>query len=138
MLMRHVTVTNDELDEVAQVVEAACGRGVRFCCNNEQVTKMLMGRPWHFAYFIAVGQDYAGMTATEAFSRFPNLRPVACERVARTYRVNCLLLDLKVFDHAFDAPPPDLQSVQSLYRSDRFHLLRLQWRDGAAAAPGAS
>ena len=138
MLMRHVTVANEEIDEVARVIDATGGPDIRFCCNNEQVTKMLMGRPWRFAYFIAVGQDYAGMTATEAFSRFPNLRPEACERVARAYRINWLLLDLKVFDRVFDTPPPDLQSMQSLYRTDRFALLRLQWHENVAAPLGVS
>lgn len=137
LLMRHVKGTGDELGAIASAAAQALGDEVRFCSNNEQLTKLLMDRPWQFACFIAVGQDYAGMTANEAFSRFPFLRLQACERVVQTYRVNCLLLDRDVFDGVFEVPPADLVQTQSLYQSARFRLLRLVWRDGAGAPAAA-
>lgn len=127
LLMRHVGTVTDELERIAAVVQAALGEQVRFCSNNEQLTKLLMGQPWQFAYFIAVGQDYAGMTATQAFSRFPLLEPTACARVAATYRVNCLLLDRNVYETVFDAPPAGLAGTTTLYESARFRLLHLRW-----------
>jgi len=128
MLMRRVQTTTDELDLVGGAIEKRGGARTRFCCNNEQLTKLLMGRNWQFAYFIAAGQNYAGMTATQAFSKFPFLNRAACEKVVRSYRVNSLLLDRHVFETVFDVPPADLQSMATIYESARFRLLALDWK----------
>jgi hypothetical protein len=127
LLMRHVAVAGDELKCISTVVTRELGENVRFCSNNEQLTKLLLTNSWRFAFFWVVGQKYCGMTVTEAFSRFPSLKRDACERITETYRVNACLLDRKVFDTIFDDRPEALRGISIAYESPRFRLLILTW-----------
>jgi hypothetical protein len=105
---------------------------VRFCSNNEHFTKLLMHNDWHYAYCLAVGQDYCGMKVQEAFTAFPLLRRSACERIVTSYRVNACLLDRTVFENLFDQPPPNLRAMSVAYESQRFRLMILDWTEGGA------
>lgn len=131
ILMRHMAPVTGELERIEAVIRDAFGEDTRLCSNNEQLTKMFMANPWRFSYFWAVGQVYAGMSATEAFSPFPILRRTACARIAETYRVNVCLLERKHYDTLFDAPPAMLRRTRVLYESDRFRLLALDWVSAA-------
>jgi hypothetical protein len=133
LLFRHLNDTqSEELAALQAAVRERLPRDVRFCSNNEHYTKMLMQNDWRFAYCVAVGQDYCGMSAREAFSEFPRLRRAACQRIVTTYRINACLLDRRVFDALFDAPPAGLRSVSTAYESPRLKLLILDWAEVAA------
>lgn len=129
LLLRHVSGSSVQIDGIERAVEARAIAKVRFCSNNEHFTKMLMRNGWDFSYCLAVGQDYCGMKIAEAFSTFPLLRREACERIAREYRVNVLLLDRTVFDAVFDVTPAGLVSQTCIYESERFRLLALEWSE---------
>jgi hypothetical protein len=127
LLLRHVGNQTTQLDDIEAAVNERLTGEVRFCSNNEQFTKLLMRNGWHYAYCLAVGQDYCGMKVQEAFSAFPLLRRAACERIVATYRVNACLLDRTVFATLFDTPPPGLRGMSVAYESQRFRLLILDW-----------
>ncbi len=133
MLLRHVSGSSVQLDEIERAVREQGIGAVRFCSNNEHFTKMLMRNDWEFSYCLAVGQDYCGMKVPEAFSSFPLLRREACERIARAYRVNVLLLDRQVFDTVFDSGPDvgtsGLRAQRCIFETDRFRLLALDWSE---------
>jgi hypothetical protein len=110
---------------------------VRFCSNNEQFTKLLMQHDWHYAYCLAVGQDYCGMSVPEAFSSFPFLRREACQRIVATYRVNACLLDRQQYETLFDELPPELASLTVAFESPRVRLLILDWKPVAGESAAA-
>jgi hypothetical protein len=116
-----------KLGAIERAIEERWGEGARVCCNNEHFTKMLMQHDWQYAYCLAVGQPYAGMTIGEAFSSFPILRPEACRRIAERLRINACLLDRKEYEVLFDTPPVGLKSLEVAYESERFRLLFLEW-----------
>jgi hypothetical protein len=95
-----------------------------------------MQHDWHYAYCLAVGQEYCGMSVPEAFSTFPFLRREACERIVATYRVNACLLDRQQYETLFDERPADLLSMTVAFESSRLRLLILDWQraDDATAA----
>lgn len=135
LLVRHFNDTQSgELVVLQAAVRARLPGDVRFCSNNEHYTKMLMQNDWRFAYCVAVGQDYCGMSVREAFSEFPRLQRAACQRIVTTYRINACLLDRRVFDALFDAPPPGLRNVSTAYESPRLKLLVLEWAEAEVAA----
>ena len=127
ILVRYITSKPINLSEVEQAIGHAIQGEVRCCSNNEQITKMLMQNDWWFAYCIAVGQDYCGMSVTEAFSVFPYLRRDALQRIVTSYRINACVLDRSLYDTLFDSPPAGLVSCRVGYQSDGLRLLLLQW-----------
>ena len=127
ILLRHTATRATQLKEIERIIQQRLPEGVRFCSNNEHVTKMLMQNDWDYAYCLAVGQDYCGMKLQTAFAAFPLLRRPACERIVATYRVNACLLDRTVFDTLFDQWPPDLRGMSIAYESPRFRLMILDW-----------
>ncbi|TMJ00631.1 MAG: hypothetical protein E6G97_18875 [Alphaproteobacteria bacterium] len=129
LLLKHAGSYTAQLEDIAVVVQQRLSGGVRFCSNNEQFTKMLMQNDWHYAYCLAIGQDYCGMKVQEAFAAFPLLRREACERIVATYKVNACLLDRTVFETLFDEPPPALRSMNIAYESARFRLVILDWAE---------
>jgi len=129
LLLKHAGCYTAQLEDIAVVVQQRLSGGVRFCSNNEQFTKMLMQNDWHYAYCLAIGQDYCGMKVQEAFAAFPLLRREACERIVATYKVNACLLDRTVFETLFDEPPPALRSMNIAYESARFRLVILDWAE---------
>lgn len=133
LLLKHVAGTDVNLQNVQRAVSASVDGEVRFCCNNEHFTKRLMQNDWHFAYYLAVGQDYCGMKATEIFSTFPFLRREACERVVATYRVNACLLDRNLYETIFDEAPRTLRGMRLTWETERFRLFALDWAPEATA-----
>jgi hypothetical protein len=115
------------LGAIERAIGERWGETARVCCNNEHFTKMLMQHDWQYAYCLAVGQPYAGMTIGETFSSFPILRPEACRRIAERFRINACLLDRKEYEVLFDTPPVGLKSFEVAYESERFRLLFLEW-----------
>jgi len=134
LLMKHASTAGSELDAVEAAISRELGDNVRFCSNNEQLTKLLLANPWQFALFWVVGQPYCGMNVGEAFSTFPFLKQGACEHIVSAYRVNACLLDRKLYDVLFDERPASLSRITVAYESDRFRLLILKWMDGPALA----
>src|SRR6266853_345350 len=120
LLLKHVGGQRTQLADIESTVRRRLPGGVRFCSNNEHFTKMLMQNDWHYAYCLAVGQDYCGMKVQEAFAAYPLLRREACERIVATYRVNACLLDRTVFEALFDTRPSALRSMSIAYESPRF------------------
>ncbi len=127
VLLKYVTENDVGLAEIETVIARRLGDNVRFSCNNEHFSKMLIKNEWHFAYCMAAGQDYAGLKMQEIFSPFPIVRREACERIASTYRVNACLLDRNFYDTIFEQPPASLRSISIAYESPRFRLLILNW-----------
>jgi hypothetical protein len=127
VLLRFVGETNPALRQIESMIGARWGGNARVSSNNEHYTKLLMQHDWQYAYFLAVGQPYCGMTVTQAFSRFPVLRREACERIVESFRINSCLLDRNEFDVLFESPPPGLTRMTVAYESDRFRLLFLEW-----------
>ena len=117
------------LAEVEIVIKERLGDDVRFCSNNEQITKRLMLNDWSFAYCMAIGQLYCGMKLQEVFSIFPHLRREACERIVSTYKINACVLDRKLYETLFDASTPGLRSVAVAYESEGLRVLILEWEE---------
>lgn len=140
MLQRHINAKGLKIGEIAACVNAtAAGEEVRFCSNNEQITKLAMQNPWQFSYFIAVGQDYCGMRATEAFTTFPHLRRDACERVVAAYRITACVLDRSLYEDIFaDGLPAGLTSIEQIHQTDVIRVLRLHWDRASVAGQGHS
>lgn len=134
MLLKRVAGGELGLIEIERAVSERFGDAVRFCSNNEQITKKLMQNDWKFAYYLAAGQDYAGLSASEVFSTFPFLRKESCELIAATYRVNACLLDREAYETIFDPPPASLLGMTTLWESDRFRLLMLDWMPAPSPA----
>jgi len=134
ILVNFVGQQAPKLEAIERAIAQRWGEAARVCCNNEQFTKMLMQHDWQYAYCLAVGQPYAGMTIGEAFSSFPILRPEACRRIAEQFRINACLLDRKEYDVLFDTPPAGLKSLEVAYESERFRLLFLEWK--SSGEPG--
>lgn len=129
LLSRHVGGKNDELAVIQERIGSLHLDDVRFLCNNEQLTKLMMANDWQFCYCLAVGNGYSGMTITQAFSAFPFLTPSACARLATVHRVNVCLLDRSVGEQLYaDVPPADLAGTDVIYESPRLRLIRLRWR----------
>jgi hypothetical protein len=137
MLLSRVQKNTHDLEQIEPVVRSRLAGQVRFCSNNEQFTKLLMQHDWHYAYCLAVGQDYCGMSVPEAFSTFPFLRREACQRIVATYRVNACLLDRQQYETLFDETPPQLASMVVAFESPRLRLLILDWTP-AAGEPAAA
>jgi hypothetical protein len=131
VLARHLGSQTTQLEDIETAVRQRLPGGVRFCSNNEQFTKMLMQNDWHYAYCLAIGPDYCGMSVQEAFTTFPLLRREACQRIVSTYQVNACLLDRRVFEMLFDKPPPGLRGISVAYESPRFRLVILDWVEAA-------
>ncbi len=127
-LVRHLGRAAPSLAEIEHKIEARWGRCARVCSNNEHFTKLLMQHEWQYAYCLAVGQLYCGLTVTQAFSRFPVLKREALEHIAQELEINACLLDRHEFESIFDERPPSLESMTVAYESERFRLLFLQWR----------
>ena len=100
--------------------------------NNEHFTKLFMVNDWDFAYCIAQGRGYAGMTMTEAFERHPFLRPEAFERIVERYRINACVIDRTVSDQPFRSPPAELASAKLLHETDALRVFGLSWRGDPA------
>ena len=105
--------------------------GVRLASNNEHMTKLFMYNDWDFAYCIAVGRGYAGMSITEAFERFPILRQSAFENVLERYRINVCVLDRKIGDQPFRSAPESLAEARLLHESEALRCFGLSWREEA-------
>jgi hypothetical protein len=127
LLLQHLGGHTRQLGAIETAVRQRLPGEVRFCSNNEHFTKLLMQNDWHYAYCLAIGQDYCGMKVQEAFASFPLLRRQACERIVATYRVNACLLDRTVFETLFDEAPPGLRSMTVAYESPRFRLVIFDW-----------
>jgi hypothetical protein len=127
LLLQHLGAQMTQLGDIETAVRQRLPGEVRFCSNNEHLTKLLMQNDWHYAYCLAIGQDYCGMKVQEAFARFPLLRRQACERIVARYRVNACLLDRTVFETLFDEAPPGLRSMTVAYESPRFRLVIFDW-----------
>jgi hypothetical protein len=135
ILVNFVGQQSPDLGAIERAIAERWGEAARVCCNNEHFTKMLMQHDWQYAYCLAVGQPYAGMTLGEAFSSFPILRPEACRRIAERFRINACLLDRQEYEVLFDIPPAGLKSLKVAYESERFRLLFLEWEWPGEAGP---
>jgi hypothetical protein len=129
MLAGRMGGSRHDLAEVVRAIDRRFGREARVCCNNEQITKLLMRNDWRFSCFLVVGQSYCGLTPTEAFSVFPYLTSRSCEHIAARNRINALLLDRTLYEDVFAQRPADLESVVTGFEDANFRLLFLTWRD---------
>lgn len=127
LLLQHTSTYAEQLNKFVAVIEGRLSGHVRFGSNNEHFTKLLMQNDWQYAYCLAVGQDYCGMSVGEAFSTFPLLRREAFERIVTSYRLNACLLDRTVYEEMFVQRPARLREVTIAYESPRFRLLILDW-----------
>jgi hypothetical protein len=132
ILVNKVRGSQIDFDKIATYITHHLGDDVRFCSNNEQLTKMFMKNSWRFAFYWVVGQDYCGMRATEAFTTFPWLKRGACERIASTYMINICLLDRKLYDTIFDIKPSNLRRMTVAYETDELRAILLEWEPVAA------
>lgn len=130
ILSRYLSAKPVDLGRAAAAIVAEWGVAVRCAGNNEQYQKLMLANDWRFAYCIAVGHGYCGMTMDEAFAPFPFLRREALERIVRTFRINSVLLDRTLYDTLFDAPPPGLNGQRVLHESEGLRVIALDWQDG--------
>ena len=106
---------------------------VRLCCNNEEITKQLMGNPWTFFRLWAGGQRYAGVSFGEACKVFPFLTTEFFSRVVIEYRANICVLDREAF-WEFQIPPG--ATGEELMKSERLRVIRLNWPEGCEPSAG--
>ena len=138
ILAGRMSGSRHDLVEVVRAIDGRFGRGARVCCNNEQITKLLMRNDWCFSCFLVVGQSYCGLTPTEAFSVFPYLTPPSCEHIVSGNRINALLLDRTLYEDVFAQRPANLESVETGFEDANFRLLFLTWRDDPTAVDGGA
>ncbi|HEX3848004.1 MAG TPA: hypothetical protein VHV81_11545 [Steroidobacteraceae bacterium] len=126
-LVSVVAPDNPHIEEIERRIEKRWGSGARVCSNNEHYTKMLMRNDWQYAYCLAIGNPYCGMSVEESFSRFPVLHAEAVRRIVGQYRINACLLDRKEYDKLFESTPAGLKNMTVAYETERFRLLFLEW-----------
>ncbi|MGX7927485.1 hypothetical protein ACWPMX_13035 [Tsuneonella sp. HG094] len=116
-------------DAVADAIRARLpDENVRLCSNNEQLTKLLLINDWKFSYLIAVGELYCGMTVSETYTLFPNLRKSACERLVRAYRLTVAVLQKDLFDTLFDTDRPDgLIGEDTIFENEAVRVVGFVW-----------
>lgn len=131
ILFRYLNARPLDIDGACAAVTAFAPGGVRFAGNNEHFTKLFLFNDWDFAYCIAHGRGYAGMTMDQAFERHPVLRPEAFERILATYRINACVIDRSVGHVPFRSPPAELESTELLHTTDALAVYGLTWRDDA-------
>src|SRR5579883_1650739 len=130
-LVSVVAPDTPDLEQLERCIERRWGSSARVCCNNEHYTKMLLRNDWKFAYCMAIGNSYGGMTVEESFSRFPILRPNACRRIVTQFKINACVLDRREYDVLFETPPSGVRQMSIGYENERFRLLFLEWEAGS-------
>lgn len=132
VLFRTLNARPLDLVGAEAAVTRFAGGDVRLASNNEHFTKLFMLNDWQFAYCIAVGRGYAGMTIGEAFSRFPLLTQPALERILARYRINVCVIDRATGDRPFaGAPPHALERSELIHESPAMRVFGLSWREAA-------
>ena len=129
VLFRYLSARPLDLAGAEAAISAFARNGVRLASNNEHFTKLFMYNDWDFAYCIAQGQGYAGMTMNEAFARHPVLRPEAFELILRRYRINACVIDRAVSEQPFRSQPADLLSATLLHETPALRVFGLTWRE---------
>jgi hypothetical protein len=135
MLFRYLTGKNLDIRGAESAIAAFSGNNVRLASNNEHLTKQFMYNDWHFAFYIAAGVDYCGLSITQAFSRFPILRPEAFEHIVEQCRINVCVMDREVGEDLFRAYPHGLKSIVALHETPALRVFGLTWDE---QAPGIS
>ncbi len=126
-LARRLSRMDPGLAQIRQMIEAEFGREpVRFCSNDEQVTKYLMTAPWEFARVWSAEQRFGGVRARDAFSEFPFIRKEPFEKVLRDYRINACVLHKTNFKEIFH-DSSDSRRLKLLSESDRYLVYRIHW-----------
>jgi hypothetical protein len=133
MLARHMKAKPVQVDAIWGVIAAAEESHIRCASNNEDLTKMLLRNDWEFAFYMAAGEQYAGMTLDEAFSEFPILHRHALERIAATYRVNICVLDRSKYDSVFEEGHEHLIDRNLIFQTSGTAIYHLRWATAEAA-----
>lgn len=131
ILFRYLNARPLDIAGVQAAITAFAPDGVRLASNNEHFTKLFLFNDWDFAYCIAHGRGYAGMTMDEAFEHHPVLRPEAFEHILSCYRINACIIDRAAGEVPFRVPPEDLASARLLHETAALRVYGLTWRDGA-------
>jgi len=126
-LARRLKKKDSGLAPIREVINVEFGpEPVRFCSNDEQVTKYFMTAPWEFARIWSAEQSFGGVRAREAFSEFPFIRQGPFETVLRQYRINACVLVRDNFDEIFHGSD-DARRLKLLSESDQYRVYRIHW-----------
>ena len=117
--LKHTADNNTEVYHIARKINAIIEprTAVRFCCNNEEVTKLLMGNPWSFFRLWAGGQIFAGKSFGEVCHSFPFIDDNSTKLFARHYKANVALVDKQ---SPGCNPDSYVELGEVFYSSDRF------------------
>ena len=124
-LARRLKMKDSGLMPIRGVIDAEFGsEPVRFCSNDEQVTKYLMTARWEFARIWSAEQSFGGVRTREAFSEYPFIRKDPFEAALRKYHINACVLTRDNFEEIFtgssDGNRLKLLSESIRYRSIAF------------------
>jgi hypothetical protein len=118
-----------EIQQIAEIIrnKAPSEAIVRFCSNNEELTKLLMGNPWTFARLWSAEQKLGGFSIKEMFSIYPNFLKKPFESIIRLYRINFILLDKLNFNEIFEDNPEDRSRLEILLDNNNHTLYEMKW-----------
>jgi hypothetical protein len=132
ILFRYLNARPLDIAGAQAAIAAFAPNGVRLASNNEHFTKLFLFNDWDFAFCIAHGRGYAGMTMNEAFERHPVLRPEAFEHILSRYRINACVIDRATGEVPFRVSPADLASAKLLHETEGLRVYGLTWQDEAS------
>lgn len=133
ILARYLTTKTTNLPDAVAAIENAGLETVRCCSNNEQMTKLLLHNDWDFAYCIAAGSGYCGMSLGEAFAPFPMLRAAALERVIQQCRITVCVLDRSQFEEPFATRPDGMADARIIFENGTLRVFAFDWQDDGRA-----
>lgn len=134
ILAQYLTTKTTDLPGAEAAIAGADLGSIRCCSNNEQFTKLLLHNDWDFAYCIAAGSGYCGMTLGEAFDPFPMLRPDALERVIEQGRITACVLDRSQFETPFSRKPKGMTDARVIFETDTLRVFAFDWQDDACSS----
>ena len=119
------------ISSICQITKDIVGRefqteDVRFCSNNEELTKYFMTEKWCFARSWSPEVDLGGEKYRNFFSQFPMVRKQPFENILTEYKINLCLLDKNNFHDIF-IRDLDHNRIHIICDSEYFRLYHLKW-----------
>jgi len=123
----HVEKALNEIYEIESAIKSKMdSNSISLCCNNEEVTKMLMRNPWKFFRLWAAGQSYAGMSFGQAVDVYPYLTADCFQKVIIEYKATVAIIDVRS-----NADLPDVKGCYPIQmaKTDTFRVYKIEWNE---------
>jgi hypothetical protein len=112
------------------IIDAIHGRmrpeQVRFCSNNEEITKFLMTNPWSFARLWTADQRYGGYRLSDLYEKYPVILREPLESIIRQYFINFCLLEKQYYSTIFEDGGAPGMRAEVVLDTERFRLYKIE------------